>query len=344
MIPLPKGNTMNRIRLLHLFSVLAIVSFSSLNNSWALLENPQRGLRAHTGSSDTFPLSENDMGQRNGDGGTVSSSAKGVGGIYAQAVTAPSTGSIFTGSQAPNLPFSNPASSDLSRKETSKTVLKPEINNDNKVLSGKKTGEMEQKPGISRAVTPKTDSGPHREASPSKETRKKDKSRKAATTSQSVSAKPKFADSDIPPSVRTPVPGWTPGTGTLPPLPPALPYVSSRDPEKGFRSGAFPDQAGMVTARVPANTYSGPSADADSAKRLYGANLPSAQPVGAEAPLGGFLLESFAESGLSRPRIETPRQEQAESPSSTVFGQVTEDIKQLGTGVKDTVLRIFPRW
>ena len=146
-------------------------------------------------------------------------------------------------------------------------------------------------------------------------------------------------DQYLPPSISTS--GATGRAGSLPTLPPALPYVPSRPSDQAVNRGIFPDQ-GTVTARVPAILSKPAVGVASQREKEQSLELPSAQQLGATNPIDGFILDSFGHAGLSRPQLIKPGGQ--ELPPSSVFGQVGQDIKQLGTGIKETFSRLLPGW
>jgi thiol-disulfide isomerase/thioredoxin len=124
--------------------------------------------------------------------------------------------------------------------------------------------------------------------------------------------------------------------GSLPPLPPALPY----SPQQTRRQPApvVPDEGGSVMAQIP-NSEPGklirPS--------QQGSGLPAAQPVPGRDDLSGFLLESFrsvpAQAKHPIP-VRAPGQDQQAAqrpvpkPSGSIFEQVGRDVSSLGSGIK----------
>lgn len=132
----------------------------------------------------------------------------------------------------------------------------------------------------------------------------------------------------------TPTPA---GSKMLPPLPPALPYMRSAT---GTRvPGAIaPDKNGSVLARIPARGTVSGSAE----------QLPQAQPLTTTNPISGFIQEAFQKE---RPIPVVPRVDQRQptqpaqpqsAPSSSVLGQLTHDVKQLGEGIKGVFQRMVP--
>lgn len=124
----------------------------------------------------------------------------------------------------------------------------------------------------------------------------------------------------------------------MPYLPPAMPYTPSGP--QGTPGNVVPDESGTVTARIPSNA---PVAGFDrfgTASRPTPGNLPPAQPISTGNPIDGFILDSFG-------RIGTPVQNArpsriSDKPASSLFGQIGQDVQELGAGIKDTFSRIVP--
>jgi thiol-disulfide isomerase/thioredoxin len=134
-----------------------------------------------------------------------------------------------------------------------------------------------------------------------------------------------------------------PGAGAqseLPPLPPAIPYTPN---STGTQQGRplVPDENGAVTARIPdpnrSQTYYPGQGSATS--------LPPAQPVSGANPIDGFILDSFKSSAGQSQRpvpVQPPQQPSADKPATSVIDQVGRDMRQLGSGIRDTFSRIIP--
>ncbi len=120
----------------------------------------------------------------------------------------------------------------------------------------------------------------------------------------------------------------------LPPLPAAMPYSP---PNKASGSAILrPDETGSVMARMPgsnAPTAIGRGAD----------NLPAAQPLGPGNSIGTSIMDSFGKPvGSTPPGHSRDIPQTGLTPPSTIFGQFTQDLQNLGAGVRDTFSSIIP--
>ena len=138
---------------------------------------------------------------------------------------------------------------------------------------------------------------------------------------------------------------------SLPPLPPALPYV----PPGGRATvtpGVAPGTDGTIMARVPRSgpPFPGrigrpPEAQSDSSE-----TLPQAQQLTSTNPISGFILDSFPSERprpLEPPAGATGPAPQRPSPrekgaASTIFGQLANDVRELGQGIKGAVGQLLP--
>ncbi|AFM25669.1 TlpA family protein disulfide reductase [Desulfomonile tiedjei] len=197
-------------------------------------------------------------------------------------------------------------------------------------------------------IQPPQSPPPVRVAPPQQDTEKAQGTKRRLSTKQAKTPAP------VPSGSRKPVP-YQPGTaqnqppvqtgvqsGSLPPLPAAIPYT----PPRGQRPPApplVPDANGTVTARIPGG----------SGTPEYGSSLPPAQPLGGN-PIGNFILDSFghpsqtSQSASPRPIgvAQPPAQERTQQPASQqpagVIQQIGQDFQNLGAGIRDTFSRIWP--
>lgn len=185
---------------------------------------------------------------------------------------------------------------------------------------------------------------PVRVAPPQQEAEKQQGTKRKLSVKQPKPAVP------VSPGSRKPVP-YQPGnppsqaplqpgvqSGSLPALPPALPYT----PQRGQRPPAppiVPDTNGTVTARIPG----------DSGSQGYGSSLPAAQPLSGN-PIDKFILDSFGRPSQTTTQTASPRpigvtppqaQERTQQPA-TVIQQIGQDFQNLGAGIKDTFSRMWP--
>lgn len=139
----------------------------------------------------------------------------------------------------------------------------------------------------------------------------------------------------------TPV-GSSAGTGskTLPPLPPALPYTPPRATEPLPNRSVVPDQTGGVMARIPSPVGPAPGSVSLPGSQAQTSGLPTARPLGTQNPIDGFILDSFGRAGQPQPPLIRP--ESPGSPPPSALGQMRQDIRQLGSGIKETVSKLLP--
>jgi hypothetical protein len=151
----------------------------------------------------------------------------------------------------------------------------------------------------------------------------------------------KARPSDVPTPQASPIASGGQG-GALPPLPPAMPYSRSAPSAPTTQQSApiLPDENGTVTARIPgglgdAGMYTG---------QRSSTGLPPAQPVSSRNPIGGFILDSFKpSSGQSETVAPQPlRPAGGGQPATSVIDQMGRDVRQLGSGIRDTFSRILP--
>jgi len=128
--------------------------------------------------------------------------------------------------------------------------------------------------------------------------------------------------------------------GGLPTLPPAIPYNPNAPNAPGTLPGApiVPDENGTVTARIPGVQSNAAPLQAQSSP----SSLPSAQPVGTQNPIDGFILDSFRQTAGQAQPPKPLRVQSEDKPAASVIDQVGRDFRQLGSGLRDTFSRILP--
>ncbi|MGC8907761.1 MAG: hypothetical protein ACP5M0_10020 [Desulfomonilaceae bacterium] len=162
----------------------------------------------------------------------------------------------------------------------------------------------------------------------------------SATKKKRVSVKPKASPGAEPalgakggqppgfqPLSQVPLPGGVGSSSSLPPLPPAMPYTPP-----GGASGA--GQRVAPATRDALAPASRPSAGLAKPAPSDG-GLPSATPVGPGGSLDNFVLDSFRGGAAQGPAPGGQATEQKVPPSS-LFGQLSQDMRQLGEGIKET--------
>jgi thiol-disulfide isomerase/thioredoxin len=125
---------------------------------------------------------------------------------------------------------------------------------------------------------------------------------------------------------------------SMPYLPPARPYT--RSGSQGAPTSVVPDDSGTVTARIPANAPVPGFDRFGTTRRPPSTSLPPAQPIGTKNPIDGFILDSFGRPGMQVQGPKPPRA--SDTPASSLFGQIGQDVQDLGAGIKDTFSRIVP--
>lgn len=122
---------------------------------------------------------------------------------------------------------------------------------------------------------------------------------------------------------------------SLPPLPAAMPY--SPPNRSSQQTPIRPDQSGSVVARIPGGA-SGTTIGRS------GEMLPAAQPVIPRNNIGVSIMDSFSNARSNLTPAVAPVQEQQELvPPSTIFGQFSQDIQNLGAGIRDTFSSLMPK-
>jgi putative serine protease PepD len=125
---------------------------------------------------------------------------------------------------------------------------------------------------------------------------------------------------------------------SMPYLPPASPYTPTGS--QGRPTNVVPDDSGTVTARIPGNAPVPGFDRFGSTGRPPSTSLPPAQPLGTKNPIDGFILDSFGRPGM---QVQGPRPSRSsDTPASSVFGQIGQDVQNLGAGIKDTFSSIVP--
>jgi hypothetical protein len=140
----------------------------------------------------------------------------------------------------------------------------------------------------------------------------------------------------VPQPFASSVPSTVTPVSPMPYLPPATPYNPSTP--QGAPTNVIPDDNGTVTARIPSNAPAPGFDRFGGAGRPPSATLPPAQPLSTGNPIDGFILDSFG-----RPRAqEAGASRTSDKPASSLFGQIGQDVQNLGSGIKDTFSRIIP--
>jgi cytochrome c biogenesis protein CcmG, thiol:disulfide interchange protein DsbE len=141
----------------------------------------------------------------------------------------------------------------------------------------------------------------------------------------------------------------TPGGPVNPPsLPPAVPYTRQTPGAVAPSRGLVPDTDGTVQATIPGSGTPGtPFGGVDA-----GPGLPAAQPMGAANPISGFIMDSFEHSpkptpiappgGQGAPVQRRPAATGQGAPASGLLGQLSQDVQNLGAGIKDVFQRLVP--
>ncbi len=121
---------------------------------------------------------------------------------------------------------------------------------------------------------------------------------------------------------------------SLPPLPPAMPYSPPGRSSRPQSAEIIPDSSGAVVARIP-----GASPSMGTSQGV----LPAAQPVPSPNSIGNSIMDSFSKAPLLGPQQFRAEQQQQEAPPpATILGQFTQDIQNLGAGIRDTLGYLIP--
>ena len=121
----------------------------------------------------------------------------------------------------------------------------------------------------------------------------------------------------------------------LPPLPAAMPYSPLNRSSQS--TAVKPDETGSVIARFPGASTSSPIG------RGTG-NLPNAQPLAPGNTIGVSILDSIEKNvgaRTSEKPLDMPQNDVA--PPSSILGQFTQDIQNLGAGIRDTFGYLIPQ-
>jgi thiol-disulfide isomerase/thioredoxin len=123
-------------------------------------------------------------------------------------------------------------------------------------------------------------------------------------------------------------------------LPPAIPYTpGAKTLGPGQQAGTplSPDDSGSVMAQIPGNA-------ANQQPLLHPSSsngqLPPARPLGASNSLDGFILDSFGQSAAPYARSTAQNQQ---TPQPSIAGQLGQDVRNLGSGIKETFSRMWGR-
>lgn len=121
----------------------------------------------------------------------------------------------------------------------------------------------------------------------------------------------------------------------LPPLPAAMPYSPPNRSSQPV--GIRPDETGSVLARFPGASSSAPTGKGT-------ASLPDAQPVSSGNTIGVSIMDSFGRNAEQGPYQKSRETSQTNiTPPSSILGQFTQDIQNLGAGIRDAVGYIIPQ-
>lgn len=256
-------------------------------------------------------------------------------------------GSGAASSEQPSmrLPFQAPASPDIQRDKPS--PVSPPPGTDGNRQAGeptkqvKKPKESEKGSQARQLSTSQTSASEVRSVS---QGAKKKAGGGLPSGSQGTVPQPRsgvtFSEPYAPPSLPAAGGVGTVGSRTLLPLPPALPYTRPRASQLSTQRNVLPDQTGTVLSRIPLSA--GPSSGSVPVQDRQGQSpgLPSARPLGTPNPIDGFILDSFGRAGQSQPVLIRP--ETKGLPPSSLLGQMGQDIRQLGTGIRETFSKLLP--
>lgn len=131
-----------------------------------------------------------------------------------------------------------------------------------------------------------------------------------------------------------------PPVSSRPALPPALPY---QPPVTGRENITRPlplNPGDNVMARIP-QTIAQPQSALQKPKPSE-SGLPSASAIGSRESFDNFVMNSFRGSSAGAPGRSGVQPPMQDIPPNSLFGQISQDIKQLGSGIKQTFSRIVP--
>lgn len=165
----------------------------------------------------------------------------------------------------------------------------------------------------------------------------------------------------VPPQTGAPASALPPGQSTRSPLPAAMPYTPpnlSQDRRPAPRP-VVPDENGQITARIPAGSAPATEEEGKSPSQAGSRGWPVARPRVPSNPIDTFILDSFekqASPGQAPPQALYPQPDQDQNqrrtqyqpqqkepvPASSVFGQLTRDVQNLGEGIRQTFSGWWP--
>lgn len=177
-----------------------------------------------------------------------------------------------------------------------------------------------------------------------KPAKKRRASSKAQHTLSTTAQSPKMSVGSVtgqpPGQAALPLSTGSSGVSSRPPLPPALPYqpiATGRD----TISRTQPSSTGEgILARIPQTNS--PSQSGLKKPMPPESGLPSASAIGSQESFDRFVMNSFRGAQTSSSPSPGQPQQAQEMPPSSLFGQLSQDIKQLGSGIKHTFSRIIP--
>jgi len=150
---------------------------------------------------------------------------------------------------------------------------------------------------------------------------------KAVSVSETASGKNALESQGLEPVSRPSFPASASSSSSLPPLPPGIPYTPPY--------GAYPPNQKMAPKAGDTLPKLGrPSAGLAKPKPSE-TGLPSAAPAGPEKTLDNFVLDSFR-GGIAEKTAAGGQGMDEKVPPASLLGQLRQDMKQLGEGIKET--------
>lgn len=229
---------------------------------------------------------------------------------------------------AQTLPFQAPSTPEI---ETQPRVKRPGQGTASKVEAAGPTQKHDKSTIIESKTQSEGDRGQGRTVTPSHTNTPKKKS---------VGVKPKAYSGIESPSARKPseIPASEPikpssfsggvsSSSSMPPLPPAMPYTP---PSSVYRAAQGATPAPAVKLPQPNPTPAGLSKP-----KALDSELPSATRTGTERSLDNFVLDSF-KGGISEGSAVEGQRDKPQVPPASLIGQLSQDMKQLGEGIKKT--------